>query len=363
MLETLRKSIMLVDDNLANLGMGKTMLKNYYEVYALPSAERMFAFLQNVTPDLILLDINMPEIDGYEAIRRLKATRRFAHIPVIFLTAKGDEASELEGFSLGAVDYVSKPFSPPILLKRIENQLLIEQQKRTIQHHADNLSQLVGEKTKEVLNLQNAILNTVADLVEFRDKPTGGHITRTQLYLKALIEELLLQGRYTEDILRWDMDFVLPSAQLHDVGKVAISDQILNKPGQFSPREFEIMKTHVEIGLEAVSRMLKITKENAFLRHAQHFVGTHHEWWDGSGYPLGLSGPDIPLEGRLMAVADVYDALISWRPYKKELSHAEAKAIIESESGTHFDPVLVGVFLSAEEHFVQISESHGSFPV
>ena len=353
-----RSKIVLVDDNMANLTMGRNMLKTFYEVYPAPSAAKLFEIIENVLPDLILLDIDMPEMNGYEAMKKMKANPQFSDIPVIFLTAKTDEESELEGFDLGAMDYVAKPFSGPLLLKRIANQLLLVQQKKdllanqaVLKDYADNLEIKVREKTKEVFELQNAVLETVADLVECRDKTTGGHVMRTQLYLKALVDELILEGTYADEVKQWDMDFFLPSAQLHDVGKIAISDAILNKPGKLTPEEFEIMKTHVTAGVDAIEKIMTNTEEHAFLHHALLIAGTHHEKWDGTGYPMGLKGKNIPLEGRLMAIADVYDALITRRPYKEPFTHEEACRIIEDAGGSSFDPVLIEVFKKVKGEF------------
>ena len=359
-----RYKIILVDDNMANLTLGRNMLKTFYEVYPAPSAAKLFEILEKVHPDLVLMDIEMPDMDGYEATKKLKGEPRFADIPVIFLTSKNDESSELMGFDIGAVDYISKPFSGPLLLKRIANQLLIVSQKNklldsqaALKDYAENLEVKVSEKTREVVNLQNAVLTTFSDLVEFRDQLTGGHVARTQLYLKALTEELVREGIYADDIKGWDLDFFLSSAQLHDVGKIAITDLILNKPGKLTPDEFEIMKTHVIAGVDAIERMMQHAEENAFLHHALLIAGTHHEKWDGSGYPTGLKGKNIPLEGRLMAIADVYDALIAIRPYKKAFSHEDACRIIEEGSGTHFDPVLVDVFRKVQGEFDGIAQS------
>ena len=357
-----RSKIILVDDVKANLTMGRDLLKTFYEVYPANSADRLFELLENVLPDLILLDIEMPGVNGYEAIKMLKADPRFSEIPVIFLTSKDDDDSEMEGLDLGAVDYVTKPFSGPLLLKRILNQLLIVHQTKellasqaALKDYTENLEIKVREKTAEVSNLQNAILATVADLVEFRDKLTGGHITRTQQYLQAILDEMIRENIYTDEIANWNMEFFLPAAQLHDVGKIAISDLILNKPSRLTPEEFEIMKTHVTAGVDAIEHIMRKTNEHVFLNHALLIAGTHHEKWDGSGYPVGLKGLNIPIEGRLMAIADVYDALISSRPYKKALSHEEACAIIINGSGSHFDPVLVEVFKNVKAGFEQIA--------
>jgi len=365
-MEAERCKIILVDDNMANLAMGRNMLKPFYEVYPAPSAAKLFEILEKILPDLILLDIEMPDVNGYQVMRMLKAEPRLADIPVIFVTAKSDDTSELEGLELGAVDYISKPFLAPLLLRRISNHLLLVQQKRDLlasqaklKDYADNLESKVRDKTLEVFTLQNAVLAIVAELVEFRDKQTGGHISRTQLYLKALTDAIIREGLYSEEISKWDMDFFLPSAQLHDVGKIGISDTILNKPGRLTPEEFEIMKTHVIIGVDAVEKIMRMTDEHAFLRHAFLIVGTHHEKWDGSGYPLRLKGNKISLEGRLMAIADVYDALISKRPYKRAFSCEEAGDLIISGAGTHFDPVLVEVFKKVEGKFKEVSLNLG----
>ena len=363
----IRTKIIMVDDNVSSLTQGRNILKTFYEVYPAPSASKLFEILENVLPDLILMDVEMPEINGYEAIEKLKADVHFADIPVIFLTARSDDSSHLEGLDLGAADYISKPFSAPLLLKRIANQLLIVRQRRelladrtSLKNYADNLEKMVQERTMEVLHLQNAVLATVADLVEFRDRLTGGHTMRTRLYLKALLGELIRTETYKDEIADWDIDFFLPSAQLHDVGKIAICDLILNKPGSLTGEEFEIMKTHVTVGVDAIEKIMHNAEEHAFLRHSLAIVGTHHERWDGSGYPVGLRGRNIPLEGRLMAIADVYDALISIRPYKPALKHEEACRVIEGGSGTHFDPVLVDVFRNVEDEFAAVAREIGT---
>jgi len=351
-----RQKVMLVDDNIANLTAGKNMLKDFYEVFALPSVNKLFEFLENVTPDLILLDIDMPAINGYEAIKILKKDKRFAEIPVIFVTARDEEASELEGLALGAIDYITKPFSAPLLLKRIENHLLIQKQRNELNEFNVNLLKMVKEKTAEVYDLQTIIINTVADLVECRDDVTGGHIGRTQKYMQLVVEQLIDDGVYAEQTYGWSMDFLLLSAPLHDVGKISISDAILNKPGRLTPEEYDIVKTHVVKGVEVIQRMEKYGKASDFLKHAEIMAMTHHEKWDGSGYPNGLKGLDIPLEGRIMAIADVYDALISVRPYKKAIPAGEAAQIIIDGSGTHFDPELINIFKKLQDQFASIAQ-------
>ncbi|MDR1272777.1 MAG: response regulator [Clostridiales Family XIII bacterium] len=353
-----RKKILLVDDNLANLTMGKQMLKDDYEVYTMPSAAKLFEFLKHISPNLILLDIEMPEMNGYEAIKILKSDEKYADIPVIFITAKNDEASELEGLRLGAIDYVTKPFSAPLLLKRIENHMLMAEQKIELRDFNENLQVKVLEKSIQVFELQNAVLSTVAEIVEFRDHATGGHVERTQGYLKLLLDRMIREKLYEEETKDWELAFLLPSAQLHDVGKISVSDAILNKPGKLSDEEFAIMKQHSALGVEAIRRIKENTSDNGFLYHAEIFAGTHHEKWDGSGYPGGLKGEEIPLQGRLMAIADVYDALISVRPYKKSMSTEKAREIIVDSSGSHFDPAIVKIFIAVEEDFAAIAKAY-----
>jgi len=350
-----KQKIMLVDDNKANLTIGKSILSEYYDVFALSSADKMFEFLKHVKPDLILLDIDMPGMNGLEALKLLKADKQYADIPVIFLTAKSSESDQYDGLGLGAIDYITKPFVPALLLMRIENHLLIQKQKASLQDFNDNLIKMVKEKTHQLYNLQNAIISTIAELVEFRDIFTGRHISRTQKYMKKFMEQLIEDGVYSDELLVWDMNEILLSSQLHDVGKIAISDNILNKAGKLTKEEQEIMKTHVQKGVEVIEKMEQATDFTGFLECAKLFAGTHHEKWDGTGYPLGLCGNSIPLEGRIMAIADVYDALISVRPYKESFSADEAAQIIINGAGTHFDPSLIEIFCKIKDDFAVIA--------
>ena len=350
---------MLVDDNKANLTMGKSILSEHYDVFALPSADKLFEFLKHVTPDLILLDIDMPGMNGYEALTLLKADKQYTDTPVIFVTAKNSESNEYDGLGLGAIDYITKPFAPALLLKRIENHLLIQKQKKSLQDFNDNLVKMLKAKTHQFYALQNAIISSMAEFVEFRDNITGRHISRTQKYLKKLAEQLMEDGVYADELMVWDMNLILLSSQLHDVGKIAISDAILNKAGKLTDEELEIMKTHTRKGVEVIEKMENSTDFAGFLECAKLFAGTHHEKWNGSGYPNGLSGYNIPLEGRIMAVADVYDALISARPYKKPFTADEAAQIINDGTGTHFDPALIKSFGKVKDDFAAIAVEYG----
>lgn len=351
-----RKKIILADDKITNLTVGRNALAEKYDVFTVPSGEKLLLLLQKITPDMILLDIEMPEMSGYEVIKIIKSNPETAHIPVIFLTAKIDAGSELEGLSLGAVDYICKPFSPPLLLKRIEVHLLVEEQKKDLQNYTNNLEEMVRMKTQTVLELQNAVLETVAELVECRDDATGGHIERTQGYLKILIDEMLSQGLYKAETDAWDIDLLILSAQLHDVGKIAISDNILQKPAKLTFEEFEEMKKHTTFGGKVIEKIQRRTAENVYLDYAKALAVYHHEKWDGSGYPYGLKCLDIPLPARLMAIVDVYDALTSERPYKLPFPHDEAIKIIADGKGTQFEPNLVELFLSVSDKFDQTTK-------
>jgi len=355
---TLRqKKIIAIDDSLTNLTVIRNILKSFYEVYTAPSAAKMFDLLTKFKPDMILLDVEMPDLNGYEAAQILKTNAEYNSIPIIFVTSKNDPASEIEGLELGAVDYINKPFAAPLLLKRIEKHLSLAENKNELQKLNATMQKKLMSKTTQVMDLKNAVINIVADLVEFRDGNTGGHVSRTEKYLQFLINRLIEDEIYIDVVLSWDMDLLLSSAQLHDVGKIGISDTILQKPGRLTEDEFRIMKTHPQIGIDAIDRMERKTEDNRFFAYAKTFAGTHHEKWDGSGYPNGLKETNIPLEGRLMAIADVYDALVSSRPYKEPFTPEIAAGIIEEGRGTFFDPRLVDVFQTVSGDFAEISRT------
>ncbi|MCL1987221.1 MAG: response regulator [Firmicutes bacterium] len=331
------KTIFVVDDNDTNLLAAKTALDGFYRTFAMPSAEKMFKLAEKITPDLILLDIEMPEIDGFEAIRRLKLDEKLKDIPVVFLTLKNDEETEIQGFKLGAIDFVRKPFSAPVLVRRLNS-------------HID-IDKIIKESKQDIRDLHNATISVIADMVENRDHITGGHIERTQLYLKILLDEIIEQKFAPEEMQHWDIELLLPSAQLHDVGKIIVSDLILNKPAKLTDEEFNLIKQHSAEGERIIKKISSKVKDDGFLRHAMAFAGYHHEKWDGSGYPRGLKGKEIPLEGRILAIVDVYDALVSARPYKKALSHENAVDIIKQGNGTHFEPALIDIFSAIEHKF------------
>jgi putative two-component system response regulator len=338
----MQKTIFVIDDSDANLTMAKEALMDHYRVMTLPSAMKMFALIEKIKPDLILLDIEMPEIDGFEALKRLKSNPSMEAIPVIFLTSATDPDIEVRGFQLGVVDFITKPFSAPVLLNRINTHL--------------NIDKIIKERTAKLQRLQNGIVFVLADMVENRDENTGGHIERTTAYIKILLDAMLEQGVYVDEICDVDFELFSSSARLHDVGKIAISDNILNKPGKLTDDEYTIMKTHAEKGEKTIDQIVSRTGDDeVFLYHAKLFAGYHHERWDGKGYPRGLKEKAIPIQGRIMAFVDVYDALVSSRPYKKAFTHEEAMNIIMENAGTQFDPDIAEVFSVAGDQFAAIA--------
>jgi len=331
------KTIFVVDDSDTNLSMAESALEDNYRVMTMPSASKMFELLDKILPDLILLDIEMPEMNGFTAMEKLKSVELWSDIPVIFLTAHTDAAVEVRGFELGAVDFIIKPFSTPVLLNRIKTHL--------------DIDKIIRERTMQLNRLQNSVISVLANMVENRDKGTGGHIERTSAYMKILIEEMDKSNVYSDEIHKWDIEKVISSARMHDLGKISITDIILNKPGKLTENEYETMKIHTLEGERIIDEIIAQTGEAEFLRNARLFAGCHHERWDGKGYPHGLKGEEIPLQGRIMAIVDVYDALVSERPYKKAFSDEEAVKLIMQNAGTQYDPRITDVFFRVRDKF------------
>lgn len=344
--------IMIVDDAPANIALLGEALHEKYEISVATNGQDAIKIAQQAPfPDLILLDIMMPGLDGYEVCRRLKDSVISREIPIIFVTAKGEIEDEAMGFKVGGVDYITKPISPAIVRARVRTHLALYDQNR-------ELAQKVDERTQEVAHTQDVTIHSMAVLAETRDNETGGHIMRTQHYVKALAEHLMTHKKFRNYLDSSRINLFFKSAPLHDIGKVGIADSILLKPGKLTDDEFNEMKKHTTYGRDAIVKSeLALGSKNttSFLRLAREIAYTHHEKWNGRGYPEGLSGDEIPLGGRLMALADVYDALISKRVYKPAFSHKEAVSVITEERGEHFDPDLVDGFLQIEERFKQIA--------
>ncbi len=339
------KTIFVVDDSDTNLSMAETALEDQYRVMTMPSAQTMFTFLKKIIPDLILLDIEMPDMDGIEVLQKLKSENIWTNIPVMFLTGRTDPNIEALGFEIGAVDFVTKPFSKPVLINRIKTHL--------------DIDELIRRRTMQLTRLQNSIVSVLADMVENRDKNTGGHIERTSVYIKILIHEMRARGVYLDEMNKWDIEKVISSARMHDLGKISLSDVLVNKPGRFTVDEFGLMKTHAIEGERIIDEIISRTGGDEFLRNAKLFAGCHHERWDGLGYPRGLKGEEIPLQGRIMAIADAYDALVSERPYKEAFPVEEAERIIMENAGTYYDPKIAEVFYTVKDQFRAVKENMG----
>ena len=354
-----KATILAVDDTAINIEVVKGVLAGEYLVQAALSASMAFKIIEKRKPDLILLDIMMPEIDGYEVCRRLKASIETHDIPIIFLTAKSQENDEMKGLSLGAVDYITKPISPPILKARVKSHLLLKSTLDQLAKQNDSLEDKVKQRTQQLNDLQNVVMVAMGALAESRDPETGNHIRRTQKYVEVLAQELANSEKYAAYLQPNIIAAMAKSAPLHDIGKVGVVDSILLKPGKLTEQEFEEMKKHTNYGYDAIAAAeSSLGFADNFLIFAKEIAYSHHEKWDGSGYPEGLSGDEIPLSARIMALADVYDALISARVYKPAFSHEKSIEIILESKGSHFEPLLVDVFLENAEQFRDIAETY-----
>ena len=325
-----------------------------YEVLAFPHGEMALRAAFQEPPDLILLDIMMPAMDGFAVCEQLKADENLRGIPVIFISALDDTASKVKAFSHGGVDYVTKPFQEEEVCARVATHLKLRWTQLEVEKYNDHLEDLVEAKVKEISDSHLATLVAISCLSEVRDDETGKHIERTQTLCKLLAQKLRENPRYTEMITDAYIQNIYYAAPLHDIGKIGIPDSILLKPGKLSPDEFEIMKTHVSLGADALEKIRFIYPKNEFINIGLSLTRSHHEKWDGTGYPAGLRGEEIPLAARIMALADVYDALRSKRSYKKAFSHEQTVKIIQGEAGKHFDPTVVDAFLSIESTFAAI---------
>ena len=349
-------TILAVDDTPANIDVVKGILSELYFVQAAISGAMALKIIAQKKPDLILLDIMMPDMDGYEVCERLKSNNETRDIPIIFLTAKTEIEDEIRGFELGAVDYITKPISPPILKERVKTHLELKLARDYLKIQNGLLEDKVIRRTEQMEELQDVAMVAMGALAESRDPDTGNHIRRTQHYVKIIAIQLQNHPRFSQLLTPENITSLYKSAPLHDIGKVGIADHILLKPGKLTFEEFEEMKKHTTYGRDAIaSAETTISRADNFLVFAKQIAYSHQEKWDGSGYPEGLAGDDIPISARLMAIADVYDALISRRVYKEPFSHEKSVAIILEGKGNHFDPDIVDAFMEVSDDFYQIS--------
>ena len=350
-------TILIVDDLPDNLAVLGEMLLPRYRVLVASTGERALHIAAAwPRPDLILLDVMMPRMDGYQVLARLREEPRTRDIPVIFVTAMNDQEDEERGLELGAVDYISKPLRPRIVMARVHTQLLLKRASDLLRDRNVFLEAEVERRMGENQLIQDISIHALARLAEIRDNETGNHLRRTQGYVHALGKQLQKSPRFAAQLSDRTLDLLAKSAPLHDIGKVGIPDDILRKPGPLTPDEWTVMQTHAKLGSDAIEKAeLDALTPVAFLTLAKEIAHFHHEKWDGSGYPEGLSGERIPLSARLMAVADVFDALINRRVYKEPMSLPTARKIIEEGSGSHFDPDLVDAFLAGFDEIAEIA--------
>ena len=345
-----KNSVLIVDDESTNISALKMILSPEYTIYASSDGQDAVETAEEFLPDVILLDVLMPDMDGYDVIIVLKGSNRTRDIPVIFITGLDNSVAEEKGLALGAADYIPKPFSPAIVKLRVRNQVNLVNHVRTLNERTIMLQQ----RTEKLTKLQNSMASVLANMVENRDKLTGRHVENTAAYLKILLNAMLKHGPYADEIAKWDLETVISSSRLHDIGKIAVSDLLLNKQGKLDRDEYEAMKIHALEGEMIIDDIINESGDQDFLYSAKLFAGSHHEHWDGTGYPRGLKGEEIPLHGRIMALADVYDALVSDRPYKKAFTHEKAVEIILEGRGKHFDSQIVDVFLEVSDLFAGV---------
>ncbi|MBQ0961044.1 two-component system response regulator [Ideonella sp. 4Y11] len=356
-----RATLLVVDDTPANLNLLAGLLNSEHRVKLANTGARALEIALREPPDLVLLDVMMPEMDGFEVCRRLKADARTRDVPVIFVTAMSQPEDEARGFEVGGADFIHKPISPPILRSRVRTHLQVKASRDALKRRNAGLAEALAAQLDQVERLRDATMFVMVSLAEFRDQDTGNHVKRTQEYVRALAEYLSEHPGDDADAVRLDagsIELLAKSAPLHDIGKVAIPDHILLKPGKLDDADFEVMKTHTLQGWEILQRAAqRMGGASDFLDFARQIARHHHERWDGRGYPDGLAGRAIPLAARLMAVADVYDALISRRPYKDPLPHAQAMAMLADGAGQHFDPRIVAAAQACEDRFIDIARA------
>jgi putative two-component system response regulator len=354
-----RPTVLAVDDTPANLTLLSQLLGPHFRVQLAVNGAKALELAQRRPPDLILLDVMMPEQDGYETCRRLKADPRTRDVPVVFLTALSGADDETRGFEVGGADFVAKPFNPTTLLARVRTQLDLKAWRDALRDRNAWLQQELDTRLEEVDRLRDTTLFVMVALAEFRDTDTGNHVRRTQEYVRVLAHWMVDQGLAPLDLDALQIDAMAKAAPLHDIGKVAIPDDILLKPGPLTADDWLVMKTHTSQGADLLQRAATRLGDRAgpLLHFAIQIARWHHEKWDGSGYPDGLAGEQIPIAARLMAVADVYDALISRRPYKEPMTHEAAMHWIGDHSGSHFDPRLVQALQALQPQLREIAST------
>lgn len=346
--------ILVVDDDRTNLMYAQKILGTEYRVAPANSAAAAFRYLENHRPDLILLDLNMPEMDGIEAIERLKQTNEYKTIPVIFLTADRSAETEIRCFQAGAVDFVGKPFAPEVLKSRVHKTLELEGYRNRLENMVEEQAEIITSRTRRLEEVQEAVIAGMANLIESRDGSTGKHVKNTQTYVHMLAQELKNRGLFPEVIDDTFVQMIRKAAPLHDVGKIKVADSILQKPGALTPDERIEMQKHTIYSRDIIHSIIQDVEEPQYVKMIEDIAMYHHEYWNGDGYPTGMSGEEIPVAARIMALADVFDALAEERCYKPAIRPLDrVLGIIQEGKGTQFDPVMTEVFLSISKDLEQ----------
>ncbi len=342
----MKNIILVVDDDKTNLTLAQKILLPYYRIAATNSGLGALKYLENNRPDLILLDINMPEMNGFQVMEQLRINEVTAKIPVIFLTADSLVETEVKCFRMGAVDFVTKPFVPDILLSRVGKTLELEQYRHNLEKMVKEQAAKIIEDAVRISKIQDSVIVGMANLIESRDGSTGKHVKNTQMYVKMILDELYKRNLFPEQLTEEYMEDICKAAPLHDVGKIKVPDSVLQKPGKLTSEEYELMKRHTTYSEKIIKMIIGDVEDENYVRIVEDIAMYHHERWDGTGYPMGLAGDRIPLAARIMAVADVFDALYEERVYKPPIRPIERIMQIMMEGrGTQFDPVIMDVFM------------------
>lgn len=346
-----RRHIVIVDDDPVNLELAENTIKDFYKITKLISGEQLLKFLERIKPDMILLDVQMPGLSGYQVLEKISKNPERNRIPVIFLTGQSGIDSEREGFRLGAKDFITKPFDPVVMRARIRSQM-------ELYIYRTELEDIVEEKTKRISNLQHVLTISWAEMIESRDGTTGSHVRNTTAYYEVIMKAMLKKPSYAKEFPEDMLEEVLRASTLHDIGKIGIDDIVLKKPASLNKEEFEYMKKHSSIGADMIEKIINNTCKENFLTYARDMALLHHERWDGTGYPCKLKGEAIPIYVRALSIADVYDALTSIRPYKRAFTHEEAIEIMREDSGKFFDPEIFNIFIENEERIKKIPKDN-----
>lgn len=352
-----KPTVITIDDDAIILNTLLSILKPHYNVRPFSAGKTALKYLNSNPVNLVLLDCNMPGMNGFEVLANLQSDERTRDLPVIFLTGTEDGDSEVAALEKGAVDYILKPIKPKVLLTRVRQQMELQRYRRRLESLVEEKTENLRHAYEQLKLSEDTTLNILARTTDLRDSSTGDHIWRTTEFVRIIVDDLVLNHRDGYVVSPAKAEDIIKSSKLHDLGKIAVPDPILRKLGKLTADEFEIIKIHTTQGADLLDEFIEVLGDNSFIATARDIALCHHEKWNGSGYPQGLVAEEIPLSARIVAIADVYDALISVRPYKRSFTHEESMGIILADSGSHFDPYLVSIFEKHAEDFRQISMS------